>query len=325
MIKRNITCLIFAVLMFTGIPSFAQQEIPESIKDKITNGIKYLENAKVPADIDKAINEFTEASLIAPEYAEVHYFLGKTFSLIQGNSGKAVKEYRKYIEMYPDAPDKDDVNKEIEGLEDVVKIKTKSSIMGVTLVSLPDGIYIRQVSPNYPVKGRRPLVPVYVGDKILKINNVNLKGYTLRSLTKLLEDDVSKDLYWDVEILRAGKITTVKMLKKGENSSIDIRELGEEDLSTIIKEAKTPLGVFFTVDWCEKCDEYNRVVAYYALKYRKSMKFVIANVDENGLLKKDFSINKTPSIYLYKNGKLTDKYSDSDSKILEKMLEDLIK
>jgi thioredoxin 1 len=320
--KTGISILLLIVI--SGI-SFAQQEIPESIKDKISNGIKYIENAKVPADMDKAIQVFTEASVIEPGYADVHYYLGKTFSLMQGNAGRVIKEYKKYLEMYPDAPDKEKINMEIAAMEDVIKTKAKSSLMGVTLVSLPDGIYIRQVSPNYPVKGRRPLVPVYVGDKILKINNIDIKGYTIRSVIKLVDEDTSKDTYREVEILRAGKTITVKMLKKGQSSNTTVNDLGEEDLSAIMSESKLPVAVFFTSDWCTQCDDYNRVDVYYAAKYKKSVYFVIANVDENTTLKKDFEVTQIPSICLYKNGKLFYKYNGDDSKILDKELEELIK
>jgi tetratricopeptide (TPR) repeat protein len=148
--SKSITgIIILFVYLFSANIIIAQQEIPDNIKDQILKGITALESAKIPVDIDEALALFEEAILLAPKYPDAHYFLGKTLSLIQGNSGKAVKELKKYLEMSPEAPDKEKVLGEIAKLEEAIKIKNKSYLMGLSLIKLSDGIYIRQVSPDF--------------------------------------------------------------------------------------------------------------------------------------------------------------------------------
>ena len=249
---KFIKCMFISVLalFISGGLINAQQEIPESIKDKIANGINYLENAKVPSDMDKAISEFNEASAIAPDYADVHYFLGRTYSMMQGCSGKTVKEYKKYLEMYPDAPDKDKLNNEIAVLEETIKAKNTSYLLGLTLVKLPDGIYISRKNINYPgektlskMSGKQP----EVGDNILKINDVDLKGYSIQNAIKLIAQDQDtagstfKNTYTELKVKRGDKIFSVYMNKKNRKINSSELILGEEDLATIIAKTKKPL------------------------------------------------------------------------------------
>jgi thiol-disulfide isomerase/thioredoxin len=323
---KKIGISIFLLIVFNGI-ALAQQEIPDNIKDKIANGIKLLENSKVPEDMDKAVKEFTEAAAIAPEYADVHYYLGKTLAMMQGNAGKAVKEFKKYLELYPDAPDKEKVSKQIAELEKVIKTKNQSYLMGVSLVELPDGIYVRQVSPNYPSYGRRG-VPIKVGDKIVKINNVDIKGYSIQSVIKLIDEDTaSNNEPRKITIIRGGESSVLLMYKRNKNFNPLIKDLREQDLSALITETKMPMVVFFVSDWCELCDKYylSRSMTSPIIKYKNSIAFIIANIDEGTYLSEEFDVSKTPAIYLYKEGKLFDKIVGYDAELFEKKVEALMK
>ncbi len=324
--KNNIVTLaLFIVLMFIWSSSLkAQQEIPDIIKDQILQGMNLVETAKVPGDIDKAINLFKEAIELAPEYPDAHYFLGKTLSLMQGNSGKAINELKKYLDLYPDAPDKEKVDTEIAQLEEVIKTKNKSYLTGISLIELPDGIYVRHVSPNFNAKhfagmGKRVQL-VFSGDKIEKINDVNIKGYSMQDMFNLIERDTNADT--KISLKRANyKFDVHTYLKKDKIFSYDVRELGEEDLTTIIKEAKTPMVVFFMSDWCEACEKYNRHIINSS---RDSKIFIIANIDESSYLSKEFSISQTPTIHIYKEGKLFDKIVGYDAELYNEKMEKLL-
>lgn len=87
---KKIWIVIWILLVFIGVVR-AQQEIPDKIKSKIVAGISALENAKKPADMDLAVKEFSEAALIAPEYPDVHFYLGKTLSMMQGMQAKLLQ------------------------------------------------------------------------------------------------------------------------------------------------------------------------------------------------------------------------------------------
>jgi uncharacterized protein (TIGR02145 family) len=106
--------------------------------------------------------------------------------------------------------------------------------------------------------------------------------------------------------------------------SYDVKELGEEDLTTIIKEAKTPMVVFFISDWCNSCEEYNRYIINRRTYVSDSVTFIIANIDESTTLTKEFGINQTPVVYFYNDGKLLDKIVGYNGELLKKKANELM-
>jgi len=345
---KNFKQIIISLVLSIGINGFvaAQKEIPDKIKDKIVNGIKYLENSKVPEDMDKAAKEFTEAATIAPEYPDVHYYLGKTLSMMQGNAGKAVRELKKYIELYPDAPDREKVNGEIALLEDAIKTKNTSYLMGLSFIQLSDGIYIRQVNSNYPIdatSGRlnsrvsQSSTGVKAGDKIVKINNTDIQGYSIEKVIKIIDEDNSlqskvvrdgvdvSSKYRNITVMRGGINIPVMMYKGDKKINPTVRDLGEEDLSSIISESKTPLVIFFMSDWCDLCDKYTGEIMGLGYKYKSDITCITVNVDENIYAAKEYNVTKAPMVLLYKNGVLSDKIDGYESKLLSRKVEALMK
>jgi len=318
---------IILLLILSSTFSFAQNEIPDNIKNQIIKGIAALESAKVPEDIESAFTLFKEAAKLEPNYPGVHYFLGKTLSLMQGNTGKAVSELKKYLELYPEAPDKEKVNAEIDQLEKSIELNKNSYLMGISLMELSDGIYVRKVSPNYPSYGRRG-VPIKVGDKIIQINDIDVSGYSLQSVMKVFnEDTTSLDKPRKITIVRGGNNQELLMYKRSKEFNPTIKDLGEDDLAKIISETKKPLVVFFVSDWCDSCQYYlmDRAISRPTYKYSKEIAFIYANIDERSSLAKEFNIIKTPSIYLYKDGKLFDKIIGYDIELFEERAEELLR
>ncbi len=130
--------------------------------------------------------------------------------------------------------------------------------MGITIMELSDGIYISQVSASYPSYGRRG-VSIKAGDKIEKINNIDIKGFSIQSVMKLIDEDTSSiGKPRKITIMRGGESSILLMYKRDKkfNPVIKIHDLGEEDLSVLITETKKPLVVFFVSDWCELCEKY---------------------------------------------------------------------
>jgi len=342
---KKISICLLLLLGLNGI-ALAQKEIPDKIKDKIANGIKYLENSKVPEDMDKAVKEFSEAAAIAPEFPDVHYYLGKTLSMMQGNAGKAVKELKKYLELYPDAPDKEKVNPEIAKLEDVIKTKKSSYLMGLSLIQLSDGIYIRQVNPNYPIDATsfranfrvsQSPTGVKAGDKIVKINNTDIQGYSIEQVIKLIDEDNSlqsrvirdgidvSSKYRNITVMRGGRSFAIMMYKGDKKVNPTIRDLGEEDLATVISETKTPLVIFFMSDWCDLCEKYTGDIMGLGYKYKDAITLITVNIDENIYVAKEFNVAKAPVALLYKDGVLSDKIDGYENKLLSTKVEALMK
>jgi len=316
---KDISRSIFTILllMLLSIYSFAQQEIPVAIKDKILNGINYLENSKTPEDIDKAVKEFTEAAAMAPEYADVHYYLGKTLSLMQGNAGKAVKELKKYLELFPDAPDNVKVKDEIKELEEIINAKRKSSLLGAEFVKTSDGIFVRYVYPFSPANRQ-----LKIGDKIAKLNRKAIINSSLHEFFKLVDDFRNNEI--PATIIRGGNSIEIVINKSIKPIDENIKELGEEDLNGLITESEKPLVVVFWTIWCGPCIKYSLILKDLAKEYGNAITFISVSLDENKNIEKEFEIVQFPATHFYKNGELLGKIIGNNKDMIKEKITSLI-
>lgn len=318
--------VIIIIALVTCTVTVAQNEIPDHIKDYIINGVSALESAKSPQDIENAYNFFSKAAELAPDYPDVHYFLGRTLALIQGNIKRAVKELKLYLEMYPGAPDKEDVYAEITSLEKSLGSKKSEYLLGISLVELIDGIYVYRVSPNYPPFGRRG-VPIKSGDKLIGINNIDIAGYSLQEVLQIFEaDSLDIEKPRKITVVRGGTEYKLDMYKRKKDLDFRIKDLGEDDLKELIQNSIKPMAVFFVSDWCPDCQKYfdDRTVQNPTYEYRNDMSFIYANIDERSSLKDDFAIKGTPEIHLYKNGKLFDVVNGYDRDLFIEKVKELM-
>ena len=235
---------------------------------------------------------------------------------MQGNSGKAIKEFNKYLEMYPDAPDKDKVNKEISRLQEIIKAKRKSSMKGAEFVSTSDGIYVRYIYPFSPANK-----DLKMGDKIISIGKKDITAETgLHNFLKLIDDYPTDKI--PAEIVRADNDLDIVMNKSPKTLDKNIIELGEEDLNDIISSSKPVVVVFWTL-WCLPCRKLAPFLQELAVQYGSSVTFVSVSIDENKNIGKEFEVVNIPDTRFYKNGKLIDKiigYKDTEkNKIKEKV------
>jgi len=67
-------------------------------------------------DVDAAIPRFEEAAKLRPDYGKPRFLLAEAYEKKQ-DYATAVKYYREYLKVYPDAPDAKKVQKKIEKLE----------------------------------------------------------------------------------------------------------------------------------------------------------------------------------------------------------------
>ncbi len=316
-----VTIVLLSVLMFVSAISLnAQQEIPENIKGLLIEGINAVDSAKVPADIDKALMLFKEVNKSAPEFADVHYYLGKTLSMLEGNVTNAVKEFKKYLELYPGAPDKESVEADIKQLNDNLKSNRKSALVGMKLMMLPDGVYIKSIDRVLHRVGSR-LQKFYAGDKILKINGEDLTGLSLQEVLNKIDSEDSDNI--KLTIKRTGEPFDISVSKAfyDQMSPYSLRQLGEYDLNAFIKEAGTRVVVLWSADSCTQCKKY-----YSSLvPTPAALKVIEVNIEENKMIGDEFGISKDqiPVISFYKDGKLSDKIIGYDKDLLIKKLEAL--
>lgn len=321
-----IKIIILFVLFLSVNKIIAQNEIPDNIKDHILKGVELLESSKTPDDIEDAYALFYQASEIVPGYPDVHYFLGKTLSLMQGNTERAIKELKLYLELYPSAPDKDQVSSEIKELEKLVGLRKDSYLMGISLVELTDGIYVHRVSPNYPPFGRRG-VPIKTGDKIIKINSIDVSESTLQDVMQIFEaDSLELEKPRKIVVIRGGQEYSLDMYKRKKDFDPIIKDLGEGDLESIIMTVEKPLVVYFVSDWCDDCQKYfnDRTIQNPTYEYRNEMTFIYVNIDERSDIASEYEIKTAPVIHLYKNGMLIDKIIGYDRDLFIKKASELL-
>lgn len=69
-------------------------------------------------DYDAAVSRFEHAITLNPKYAKPRYLLGECYEK-KNEKQTAVKYYKEYLQVFPDAPDRKKVEKKIEKLSKV--------------------------------------------------------------------------------------------------------------------------------------------------------------------------------------------------------------
>ena len=329
---KIITLHLFTVcmLLLASNEIKAQHEIPDNIKDHISQGITAFESAKTPTDIDNALLEFNEAAKIAPNNPDVHYYLGKTYSLLQGNAGRASNEFKKYLKLYPDAPDKTEITQDIDRLNKIIETSRLSTVLGIQLVSLHDGIYIRKIQHNsYNANAtasrlgtRDPLFVVKEGDKLVKVNDVDISGLSLDDVLKLFDKYPEKTLV-PVIIIRGGTENRSNFGRSIKTKINNVTDLGEEDLNVIIADSKVPVIVVFWNLGNAECKKYMPDIIREANTCKESLKIITVNVNENVNISSDFNVTEIPSILYFKEGKLIGKITQYQPELFKEKTESI--
>ncbi len=314
------------LLMLWAIPSFTQQEIPDNIKELLLKGINAVDSAEVPADVDRALDYFKEVNKLAPDFADVHYYLGKTLSMLEGNTRNAVKELKKYLELYPDAPDKENVEADIKRLEEDSKTNRKSALLGVKLMSLPDGVYIKSLDTKSIHRISARVQRLYVGDKILKVDGEDVTGLTLQQVLNKIDSQSSENI--KLTITRTGSPIDVTISKAfyERMAPFSLKQLGEEDLNLIINESKVPVIVLWDTGNCPECFKYYSKLATVLMKYKEGLQGLEVDIEENKMIGDEFDIAKetVPVVTFYKDGKLFYKIIGYDKELFEEKAEELM-
>ena len=320
--QKNSGIILITILAILIIPSslIAQQEIPDKIKDIMLKGIIAIDSAKAPADIDKALILFKDAAKLAPDYPDVHYYIGKTLAMMQGNTRNAVKELQKYLKMYPNASDKVSVLADISKLKEALNARRESSLVGVNLLSLPDGIYVERVYSKSLQSGDWRLQRLRAGDKILKINGDDLVGVSLDDVLKQIDEGSAEKI--TITAQRNGKSFEAKVSTE-KASELKWRELGEDDLNEITSDAGKITIVLWVTDNCDDCMKYYPPLSDILSKYDSKIRNITVNLDKNKMIGDDFGINKneTPVISLFKNGILVEKIVGFNEEQFEEKVE----
>jgi hypothetical protein len=108
--------IILMILLMSFSTRALGQGIPEEARRFMLRGMAAVEMAKTPKDYERAVREFEQAAKLAPNWPDVYFNLGSVQAKA-GNYGEAMRHYKRYLELAPNASDAAKVREEIYKLE----------------------------------------------------------------------------------------------------------------------------------------------------------------------------------------------------------------
>lgn len=82
----------------------------------------------------------------------------------------------------------------------------------------------------------------------------------------------------------------------------------ESTFDAEVAQAELPVLVDFWADWCAPCRMLAPIVDNLASEYAGRLKVAKVDVDENRQLATDYEIRSIPTLGLFRNGKLVDRF-----------------
>lgn len=346
---KTATIKIILLAMFSLIPVMplsAAQDIPDAAKGHFKAGVALIEKAEKPADFLAAMSEFEAAATLAPQWPEIHYNLAQLAAEID-KPAKAIKEYRTYLALAPEASDRAKTEAEVAKLKEMIALKRKIGLPGVKFVVMADGIAVLQVSPGT----RIARTGLKRGDKIVSVDNKSAVGMTLVDFFKAIEtgrlEGVQKH---ETAIMQAnaarmyarmnrgdktatGGVVMIKAKRPGFDKEILVPcaremfrshflEIEEDEFKEEVLNATLPVVVTFWNSGCQPCTEFTPLVEAESAKYAGKVKFVNVNVDENMKLARELKVKGVPSLMVYKGGVMV---SADTGKLPKEKVEEIMK
>ena len=318
--NRKLLSAFIMLLICAGV-AWAQTEMPEEAKKHLVKGIEAIEMAQSPDDFEQAVKEFEDAVRLAPDSSEVHYYLGKTLSLVKGQIGRAIKELERYLELAPNAPDAKKIKDEIAGLEEIKTMSMKSGSFGFLPVVLPDGVYVKDV---YPVTG---LIDHRLkrGVKIVAINGIETAGMGLKDFLDHMDGEPGSTL--ELDIIRAGEQQHIKKKRSSRKRMKGFSELGEEYFDDIVSKSTKPLVVVFWASGSKPCKTLSHLMMGRMRTYKRLNEVVLlsVSVDEHPDLVDRYKIQHLPTTLFFKQGHVADRLEGGTNQEFSKRLTGFIK
>ncbi len=104
------------LILLLGVAPVFGQTVSDEARRHFDRGVAAADMAKEPADYEAAIREFEQAASLAPDWPDAFYNLG----LVQEGAEKyaeAIKSFRQYLRLAPNADDVEEVKSRINTLE----------------------------------------------------------------------------------------------------------------------------------------------------------------------------------------------------------------
>ncbi len=303
--RINFICVLSAVVFIGQMSTGAQTEIPQSIKDMLSNGIAIIDSAKGPKDIEKAVDLFKNAARLEPKSPEAHFYLGKTLQLLNGNIRNAIREYEKYLSLSPNAADKEDVEKEITGLKKSISTNADAWRLGFRYFTLHDDVFVWHISNPAAIESDNIKSSLYPGDKIVKINGMDIHKSNINEAIKSILDGAEVNAV--ISVLRGSEQLSMSIKKRTPREMSEFESIGEADINELIASAKTPLIIYWMKKRDMVCLQYSKLLAVMSSRSADKISVVEVDLDINKMLNDEFGISyeNVPAALVYENGKLT--------------------
>ena len=82
----------------------------------------------------------------------------------------------------------------------------------------------------------------------------------------------------------------------------------DENFETEVIKSDKPVLVDFWATWCGPCRQIAPLIDELAVQYQGSVKIGKVNVDENPELSTKYGINAIPTLLLFKNGEIVERF-----------------
>jgi hypothetical protein len=116
MVHKRVVCLLVITILIVWNAVSLAETVSDEARRFMLRGMAAVEMAKTPKDYERAVREFEQAAKLAPDWPDVYFNLGSVQAKA-GNYGEAVRHYKRYLELAPNASDAAKVRNEIYKLE----------------------------------------------------------------------------------------------------------------------------------------------------------------------------------------------------------------
>ena len=301
--KSIINYVVIFVLCCASL-SWAQQNVPDDVKKQLERGIAGIEAAKTPDDFEAALKEFEGVVKRVPNWPDGHYYFGKVLPMVRERTKQAINELNHYLKLAPNAPDTETVKNEIKKLEEMRALKRQSGSIGINVVKLSDGIYVRYVNPVVSTirdSRRSYAYVIQKGDRILSIDGKSTLDMQLEEFLRCMDGPPGTSVI--LGVVKGGMHVPAQFIRpQSLSAQSKMSEIEGGDFKDDVLESKIPVVLVFWTDWCPHCHRMAPLMAEMVDKYGDRIKFVNINVDENRDIAKELNIIAIPTVIFYKKG-----------------------